>query len=256
MNIPYEKINKGIKIFCVALAILLAIIFGIVGFYTLKGYGLYKNAIDEKSIDERIVEIKKKDNYTHIENVPDFYVDALISVEDHRFRYHNGIDIRSIGRAILTNIQKKKMAEGGSTITQQLAKNLLFSQDKKLERKFAELFAAKALEERYSKEEILELYINSIYYGEGYYSIHEAAQGFFNKNPEDLEDAECVVLVGLPNAPSIYSPKTNPELCKQRARQVTKALIEYKDLGLGYANVLECTADVAIDEIYKTKRLK
>ena len=174
-------------------------------------------------------------------------------MEDHRFYIHNGIDIRSIGRAVVKNIQKRKFAEGGSTITQQLAKNMLFSQEKKIERKFAEIFAAKAVEEKYSKEDILELYINSIYYGEGYYSIHEAAQGFFNKDPEDLEDAECILLVGLPNAPSVYSPLTNPELCKQRARQVTKALIEYEDLGLGCANILECTVDVLVDELYNNK---
>ena len=256
MNIPYEKINKGIKIFFITIALLILFLCGVLGFYTLRGYNLYQNAISEKSIEDRVVEIKNKNNYTKIDDVPDFYIDALVAVEDHRFLIHNGIDIRSIGRAIMKNIQKKKMAEGGSTITQQLAKNILFTQEKKIERKFAELFAAKAIEKKYNKQEILELYINSIYYGEGYYSIHEAAQGFFNKNPEDLEVAECVVLAGLPNAPSVYSPLANPNLCKQRVRQVTKAMIDFKDLGLGYANVLECTADVAIDEIYMTKRLK
>ncbi len=91
--------------------------------------------------------------------------------------------------------------EGGSTITQQLAKNLYFNQEKKLERKVAEVFMAFAIEDKYSKEEIMELYVNSIYFGNGYYSIYDAAMGYFQRTPGELTEDECTMLAGIPNAP-------------------------------------------------------
>lgn len=102
--------------------------------------------------------------------------------------------------------------EGGSTITQQLAKNLCFTQEKLLTRKVAEVFAAFALEREYSKEEILELYVNSIYFGNGYYSVREASIGYFQKEPSRMTPSECTMLAGIPNAPSAYALTASPEL--------------------------------------------
>ena len=116
--------------------------------------------------------------------------------------------------------------EGGSTISQQLMKNEYFTQEKKLERKFAEIFAAWELEREYSKKEIFELYVNTIYFGSGYYGIHDAAEGYFGKEPSELTEYEAIMLAGLPNAPSAYSPDTNPELARQRMKQVLEKMVE------------------------------
>ena len=116
--------------------------------------------------------------------------------------------------------------EGGSTITQQLAKNMYFTQEKKIERKIAEVFMAWEIEDKYSKEEIFELYVNTIYFGDGYYTVKDACHGYFNKEVNEMTDSECILLAGIPNAPSAYSPTKNPDLAKQRQRQVIEKMIE------------------------------
>ena len=117
--------------------------------------------------------------------------------------------------------------EGGSTITQQLVKNLLFTQDKKVERKAAEVFAALEMESKYSKEEIFELYANTAYFGSGYYGIYQASIGYFGKEPSALTDYECALLAGIPNAPSVYSPMVNSELAQQRQQYVIRQMVKY-----------------------------
>ena len=113
------------------------------------------------------------------------YINAVISVEDHRFYKHPGIDIISIGRAVINDIKAMSFVEGGSTITQQLAKNIYFTQEKKIERKIAEVFMAFDIEKKYDKNEILELYVNTSYFGDGYYTVKEASRGYFAKEPPD-----------------------------------------------------------------------
>ncbi len=187
---------------------------------------MYRDAIDQVPITEKVESIRSREGFTTYEELPQIYKDAVISVEDHRFLSHNGIDVIAIGRALVNDIRTMSPAEGGSTITQQLMKNLYFTQEKKLERKFAEVFAALDMESKYTKEEIFELYVNTIYFGSGYEGIYEAAQGYYGKNPSDLSDYEAVMLAGLPNAPSSYSFDTNPELAKQRMRQVLIRMID------------------------------
>lgn len=114
--------------------------------------------------------------------------------------------------------------EGGSTITQQLAKNMYFSQDKDLVRKAAEVFVALDLERNYSKEEIFELYVNAIYFGDGYYDVASASEGYFGKTPEEMSDYECTLLAGIPNAPSVYSPTKNPALAAKRQLKVVERM--------------------------------
>lgn len=135
------------------------------------------------------------------------------------------------------------MAEGGSTITQQLMKNEYFTQEKKLERKFAEIFAAWDIEKQCSKEDIFELYVNTIYFGSGYYGIYDAAEGYFGKEPSELSEYEAVMLAGLPNAPSAYSPDTSPELAKQRMRQVLDRMVECEVIDQTEADNLLAQAD-------------
>ena len=121
-----------------------------------------------------------------------------------------------------------KLVEGGSTITQQLSKNIYFTQEKKLVRKIAEIFMAFEIEENCNKDEILELYVNTCYFGDGYYNVKEAANGYFEKEPKDMSAFESTLLAGLPNAPSIYAPTKNPELARQRQAQVVEKLVKYQ----------------------------
>lgn len=143
------------------------------------GYNMYKNAIDEIPLTEKVESIRKKENYTKIEEVPQIYIDAVISVEDHRFYKHGGIDIIAIVRATINDIKAMSFVEGGSTIPQQLSKNIYFTQEKEITRKIAEVFMAFELEKNYEKDEILELYLNTSYYGDGYYTIKEACKRIF-----------------------------------------------------------------------------
>ena len=153
------------------------------------------------------------------------YIQAVISVEDRRFYDHPGIDIIAIGRATINDIKAMSFVEGGSTITQQLAKNIYFTQEKKITRKIAEVFMAFEIEKAYEKDEILELYLNTSYFGDGYYTVKEASRGYFGKEPEDMTDYECIMLAGIPNAPSVYAPTKNPDLAKQRQRQVADKMV-------------------------------
>ena len=213
----------------------------ILGVFVYQGYNLYEEALAEKSITEKIEEIKaEKKNYIEYENLPKDYINAIVAVEDRRFFEHSGIDVISIARAIIKDIQTMSLAEGGSTITQQLAKNTYFTQRKELTRKIAEIFMAFEYEKNCSKEDILELYVNTIYFGDGYYCVYDAAQGYFDKEPKDMNLYESTLLAGIPNAPSVYAPTKNPELAKERQAQVLNKMVKYDYLKQEEANkVLE-----------------
>ena len=185
-----------------------------------EGYGLYKNAVQEVSLEEKVNEIHSQESFTSLEDMPETYVQAVVSVEDHRFYEHFGLDLIAIGRAIVNDIKAGRYVEGGSTITQQLAKNLYFSQEKTMNRKAAEVFLALELEQKYTKDEILELYVNSIYFGDGYYSVGEASEGYFGKPASEMNDYECTLLAGVPNAPSKYAPSKNLALAEKRQQKV------------------------------------
>ena len=209
------------------LLILLLLILSITALLVGKGYEMYREAIKETPLEEKVNEIKSRENYTELSELPETYINAVISVEDHRFYKHSGIDVIAIGRAVVNNIKTMSFAEGGSTITQQIAKNEYFTQEKKMTRKIAEVFMAFKIEKNYDKDEILELYINTIYFGNGYYNIKDAAMGYFGKLPKDMTDSECIMLAGIPNAPSVYAPTENPDLAKQRQKQVMLKMIKY-----------------------------
>lgn len=221
--------------------LVIILIFSSIGILILgEGYNMYKKALEETPLDEKVEEIKNKENYVKLSELPKTYLDAVVSVEDHRFYKHSGIDIIAIGRAVINNIKAMDFVEGGSTITQQLAKNVYFTQKKEIKRKVAEIFMAWKIEDNYSKDEILELYINTMYFGNGYYNVKDACEGYFDKSPLEMTDGECIMLAGIPNAPSVYNPKENPDLAKQRQRQVADKMIEY-----GYLSEEE------LDEILK-----
>lgn len=222
---------------------LLIIISLALGVLTFMGYNEYRSALAAQDLQEKIDEIQNQPNYTSINDISPIYLDAVIAVEDHDFYNHKGIDIESIGRAVLTNLKEGALIEGGSTITQQLAKNLYFSQEKDFVRKIAELFMTFKMEKTYSKDEILEFYVNSIYFGEGYYGIGEASQGYFGISPAALNDEQSIVLAGIPNAPSVYSLSNNPDLAKQRAYQVLGQMVKYDFIDKYRINELQSKID-------------
>lgn len=216
--------KKAVKIFFRIMLLLFLAAAAVLGVYAYKGYMMHTEATDKMPVEIKALEIRSDVNFTNYSELPGFYINAVIAVEDRRFMKHGGVDPYAVGRAIVYDIQAGAPEQGGSTITQQLAKNLYYTQEKKLERKFAEMFTAFEIEKKFSKEEIFELYVNSIYFGSGYYGIAAAAEGYCGKELNELTDYECAMLAGLPNAPSAYSPDVSPELAEQRTAQVLSAM--------------------------------
>ncbi|MGI6254671.1 MAG: transglycosylase domain-containing protein [Acutalibacter sp.] len=196
----------------------------------LLGWQLYTDALEAMPLDQRVKQIRSQESYTSFANLPDTYVEAVLAAEDHRFYEHGGVDPIALGRALINDIKTMSFVEGGSTITQQLAKNLFFTQEKRLSRKVAELFMAFHIEANYSKEEIFELYVNSIYFGSGCYDVASASRTYFGVEPSAMDADQCTLLAGIPNAPSVYDPTVNPELSEQRQRQVVQLMVKYEYL--------------------------
>lgn len=159
--------------------------------------------------------------------IPRYTQQAIISIEDKDFYNHPGFDVDSIGRALLTNIEEESFSQGASTLTQQLVKNTLLSQEKTILRKYQELVLALELERRYSKDDILEMYLNTAYFGEGAIGIQNAAQAYFSKDAADLTLSESALLAGILPAPSAYSPLTgNSDIAFNRQQLVLNLMRE------------------------------
>ena len=178
-----------------------------------------KPAVDEK--------IKTIPHYVTIDEMPKLLLQAVISVEDTRFYNHKGFDIFGIARAVLVNVEAGEIQEGASTITQQTVKNLFLTSDQTFTRKAEELILSMNMEKDFDKNKILEIYLNSIYFGSNFYGIYDAAQGYFGKEPNELTIAECAMLAGLPNAPSVYSPYVDFHLAKERQLVVINAMEKF-----------------------------
>ena len=230
-----RSLFKGIK--GIIILIFLVIIF-IIGYFIIDGYNLYKSVLEEVSLKDKVAQIINDEDYVNLEDIDKDYINAVIAVEDKRFYEHFGIDLYSIGRALLNNIENQEIIGGGSTITQQLAKNMYFDQKKKLTRKVAELFVAFDLEENYSKDDILEMYVNVIYFGDGYYGIKEASNGYFQKQPAELDLNEATLLAGIPNAPSAYQLSNNSSYTYQRQIIVINSMVDCGYLDRETANNL------------------
>lgn len=212
----------------IVVVLLIAIV--IVGIVVLaNGYGLYKDALEEMSLEDKVKEIREDEDFVPLTSLPIEYQQAVIAVEDHRFKEHGAIDLIAIGRAIWVNITNLELREGGSTITQQVAKNLYFIEDNNnpIKRKVAEIFMAFKLESEYSKDDILEMYVNTIYFGDGYYGIKEACNGYLDKEPQNMTLYESTMMAGIPNAPSVYAPTVNPDLTRKRQEKVIDSMVEY-----------------------------
>jgi membrane peptidoglycan carboxypeptidase len=170
------------------------------------GYKMYQSAVKENSVESVVDNIKEKEGYFKLDTIPKEYIKELIQSEDKRFYYHFGMDPIATTRAMFNNIQAGTFVEGGSTITQQLAKNMYFSFEKKMERKVAEVLVAFELERNYSKDEILELYLNVIYFGEGCYGVKEAANHYYGVEPQYLNEEQIGELVFTIKSPNNYNP--------------------------------------------------
>ena len=162
----------------------------------------------------------------HYTEIPRYLVDAFVAMEDRRFWNHWGLDLRGIFRALLVDLRHMRMVQGASTITQQLARNMFLRPEKTLKRKLQEAILAIRLERTFSKEEILERYLNQIYFGYGIYGVKMAARFYFGKDLSELTLSECALLAAIPRSPALYSPFRNPERAEQRRRLVLKTMLK------------------------------
>lgn len=186
--------------------ILLVIITGFCGYYGYLGYQIYQDKIQEQSLSERVNQLKSKEDYVTLDQISPIYKEAVLESEDRRFYQHGPVDYYGLARAMLTNLTTFSFKEGGSTITQQLSKNLCLSFEKDLSRKFAEVFIARDLEKMYNKDEMLEMYLNITYLGEGNYGIQAASQYYYHIDAIDLNKQQSDILVKTLKRPSVYNP--------------------------------------------------
>lgn len=218
------------------------------GAITLRGYFMYTSALERLPTAKAAREVREQEGFTPIGDLPEAYLDAVVAAEDHRFYEHGGVDFIAIGRALVNDVLSLSFKEGGSTVTQQLAKNLYFTQEKELTRKVAEMFMAWTLESDFTKDEILELYVNSIYFGSGCYTVGDASRAYFDKEPAQMTDREATLLAGIPNAPSVYDLNENPELAYQRQRHVVALMVKYTGLSQERADAILEGTDTSPEE--------
>ncbi len=166
-----------------------------------------------------------REHYITVEQMSPELIQAILAIEDNRFYSHHGFDPEAIMRAALVNLQYGQIEEGASTITQQVVKNLFLSHEQSFGRKAEEFVLALDMELHYSKDEILALYLNTIYFGSNYYGVYDASMGYFGKKPKDLALPEAAMLAGLPNAPSLYSPYVDFLMAKKRQFIVLDAMV-------------------------------
>lgn len=215
------------KFFRKLLFMIIILIIIIISLLFLVGQIYYSYQLKQKPLITRVEEVTKKSDFVSFDDMSVNYRNAVIAVEDHRFYDHGAVDFIALARATFTNIKNKELQEGGSTITQQVAKNIVFNQEQTFLRKLGEILAAYDIEKNYSKKEIFEIYVNSAYFGNGYYGIGQASKGYYNKEPKDLTLDEATMLAGIPNAPSVYAPTVNPDLAKKRQSHVINSMLEY-----------------------------
>lgn len=183
-------------------------------------YYLYDNK------DNVVYQGSNKSAWVSLKEIDPKFLNYIISIEDQHFYHHLGFDIPRILKTLFTNIKSGKILAGASSISQQYVKNLYLTFDKTWERKIEEAFLTIKLETHYSKDEILEGYLNTIYFGEGVYGIKNAANYYFNKEPSDLTDEEAIILAGIPKSPNNYNPISNMEACMKRVNVVKSVLKE------------------------------
>lgn len=190
--------------------------------------------------------------YLEFDEIPAYATAAMVSIEDKKFYRHNGIDIKAILRAAKAMIENGEVTQGGSTITQQLARNVFLNQDVKWERKVEEMFIAVELEKIYSKDKILEFYMNNIYFGNGYYGIQAASKGYFNTEVKNLSLSQIAFLCAIPNNPTLYDPVEHSENTIKRRDRILYNMLE--DGKIGQQTYEEAVAEtITLNRPEKTK---
>ena len=179
------------------------------------------------NMEEVIDPLRKDTNWVKLADIPKNMQNALIAIEDHKFYEHDGISPEGILRAILANIKEGEIEQGGSTLTQQFVKNTFLTHEQTMERKIEEAILSVVLEDKYSKDEILEMYLNTTYFGAGATGIHQASKVYFGKHVSRLNLEEAAVLAALPYAPSALNPLEHPIECKQRQMLVLNAMAKH-----------------------------
>jgi 1A family penicillin-binding protein len=244
------------RFFLVALALVVAIGLGLLfavaryGQSDLPSLARLKNiepAVKTEVFDRngRLIADLYRENrsYVLLKDIPPVMIDAVLAIEDRRFYRHWGLDVVRIAGAAFRNLQKGRTAQGGSTITQQLARNLFLTHEQTFDRKLKEQILALRIEQAYSKDEILELYLNQIYFGDGAYGVQSAARRFLGKDIDEVTLADAALLAGLPRNPRDYSPRRHPENALKRRRIVLGAM---EDAGMIDAATLEAAASESI----------
>ena len=176
----------------------------------------------ETALNHRI----KKEHWVNGDVIPEYTKNALVAIEDKRYYNHGAIDVLGVTRAFYVNSVAGETVEGGSTITQQLVKNLFLSSKRTMSRKAEEAILAVEMEHYYSKDEILTMYLNTVYYGHNYYGIKEAAEGYFGTSPSRLTLGQCAMLAALPNAPTYLDPYENYKGAKARQKLVLAQMVD------------------------------
>ena len=217
-----RKFLKGILSIILGIIILAIIV-------VLAYLGIIYNEVNTEikagKIEKTVEGIRSRNTYVKKEKIDELYLKAVIAAEDRRYYSHGAVDVVGFSRAMYNNIISMKLKEGGSTITQQLSKNIFLDQRAEIDRKIKELFYSIELEKKYSKDDILELYVNTSYFGAGYYGIGPATKGYYDKTPEKLSLNEAAFLAGVPNAPSVYNPYEHYDLAVQRRNIVLKKMV-------------------------------
>ncbi|MGB3750274.1 MAG: PBP1A family penicillin-binding protein [Arcobacteraceae bacterium] len=222
------------KFFILMIAIMVSVLIALIILYSQIRFDVdrivdYKPRLTTQFFDKNGVHLgnifdKENRLYTKYNDIPPRIIEALVAIEDTNYFEHNGINIDAILRAIIKDIKAMGLVEGASTLTQQLVKTMVLTRDKKIMRKIKEILLSLRLESLLSKEEILERYLNQVYFGHGYYGIKTAARGYFGKELDQLNLKEISILVGLPRAPSFYDPTKNLKYSLIRGNQVIKRL--------------------------------
>lgn len=217
--------KKFIKRLLISMIIIVVVL---VSLLVVSGYREYQVALNNNPLTEKVNEIRNSDKYTTLNQISPYMRNAVVAIEDKRFYKHGAIDMIGLLRALSVNLITGDLRQGGSTLTQQLAKNFYFMKDESPTRKIAEAFMAKKLEKEYSKDEILELYLNTVYFGDNNYGIYDASVGYFNVYPSQLSLAQASMLAGLPQAPSVYALSKHDNRSYDRRRQVLTVMLKQK----------------------------
>lgn len=246
-----KKKYRGFRLFVKIQAVLFVLVVGFCACYFFGGYAQEIKELKEEAdklvrmsteetfrgnqtsvayaADGSVISTLKSEResyYLEYEEIPGNAIAAIVSIEDKKFYRHNGIDYKAFMRAFKAMVENGKVTQGGSTITMQLARNIFLSQEKTWQRKVEEIFIARNLEEKYTKDDIIEFYLNNIYFGNGYYGIQSASRGYFNKEVGELSLSQIAFLCAIPNNPTLYDPVTNKEQTLERRNRILNNMQE------------------------------